>query len=89
MCFSSVVCNINGRRSRYHPAVWAARRWACCDAERRSALGCNLADVWPLPEFEPDEVEAIQEKNKQANELARKQSQLFIVCSYSGDFLVR
>ncbi|CAG4940988.1 unnamed protein product [Colias eurytheme] len=44
------VCISNSRRARYHPAVWSARRWACCDAERRSAAGCALTAVWPLPE---------------------------------------
>ncbi|XP_038213045.1 tyrosine-protein kinase Btk29A isoform X1 [Zerene cesonia] len=44
------VCISNSRRARYHPAVWSARRWACCDAERRSAPGCALTAVWPLPE---------------------------------------
>ncbi|CAK1551865.1 unnamed protein product [Leptosia nina] len=44
------VCISNTRRARYHPAVWAARRWSCCDAERRSAPGCALTAVWPLPE---------------------------------------
>ncbi|XP_047522572.1 tyrosine-protein kinase Btk29A isoform X1 [Pieris napi] len=44
------VCISNTRRARYHPAVWSARRWACCDAERRSAPGCALTAVWPLPE---------------------------------------
>ncbi|XP_050672649.1 tyrosine-protein kinase Btk29A isoform X1 [Leptidea sinapis] len=46
VCVSSVVA----RRARYHPGVWSARRWACCDAERRSGPGCALTAVWPLPE---------------------------------------
>ncbi|XP_072941985.1 tyrosine-protein kinase Btk isoform X1 [Epargyreus clarus] len=44
------LCTLNSRRARYHPALWTARRWSCCDAERRSAPGCALAAVWPLPE---------------------------------------
>ncbi|XP_063823334.1 tyrosine-protein kinase Btk isoform X1 [Ostrinia nubilalis] len=44
------VCVYKVRRSRYHPGAWCARRWACCDAERRSAPGCQLAADWPLPE---------------------------------------
>lgn len=69
--FLSVVCKLNGRRSRYHPAVWSARRWSCCDAERRSALGCALADVWPLPEFELDQV-SLPEEHRITSELPRK-----------------
>lgn len=45
-----VVCILNERRAQYHPGVWAARRWSCCDAEKRAAPGCALAAVWPLPE---------------------------------------
>ncbi|CAH0721642.1 unnamed protein product, partial [Brenthis ino] len=55
------VCISNTRRGRYHPAVWSARRWVCCDAERRSAPGCALAAVWPLPE--PD-LELILQEHK-------------------------
>ncbi|XP_059061842.1 tyrosine-protein kinase Btk29A isoform X1 [Achroia grisella] len=46
------VCVCKVRRTRYHPAAWSARRWSCCDAERRSAPGCALATLWPLPEPE-------------------------------------
>ncbi|CAH2062849.1 unnamed protein product, partial [Iphiclides podalirius] len=46
------VCVSNGRRARYHPAAWCARRWGCCQDERRSAPGCALATFWPLPEPE-------------------------------------
>ncbi|XP_013174985.1 PREDICTED: tyrosine-protein kinase Btk29A isoform X1 [Papilio xuthus] len=44
------VCVSNSRRARYHPATWCARRWGCCQDERRSAPGCSLTTFWPLPE---------------------------------------
>ncbi|XP_034825105.1 tyrosine-protein kinase Btk isoform X1 [Maniola hyperantus] len=59
------LCISNTRRVRYHPAVWAARKWTCCDAERRSAPGCALAAGWPLPE--PD-FELILHDHKPINE---------------------
>ncbi|XP_035431282.1 tyrosine-protein kinase Btk29A isoform X5 [Spodoptera frugiperda] len=48
------VCAVSGRRSRYHPGAWSARRWSCCDAERRSAPGCADADLWTLIESDLD-----------------------------------
>ncbi|KAI5641131.1 BTK motif domain-containing protein [Phthorimaea operculella] len=42
------VCISNERRAQYHPGVWAARRWSCCDAEKRAAAGCVLASVLDL-----------------------------------------
>ncbi|CAK1578458.1 unnamed protein product [Parnassius mnemosyne] len=48
------VCVANARRARYHPAAWCARRWGCCQDERRAAPGCALATFWPLPEPELD-----------------------------------
>ncbi|XP_053599836.1 tyrosine-protein kinase Btk isoform X1 [Plodia interpunctella] len=57
-----LVCIHNVRRALYHPAAWSARRWACCDGERRSASGCALAAVWPLPE--PDLVAQTEETNE-------------------------
>ncbi|XP_049864893.1 tyrosine-protein kinase Btk29A isoform X2 [Pectinophora gossypiella] len=48
------VCISNERRAVYHPGVWAARRWSCCDAEKRAAPGCLPASLWPLPEPELD-----------------------------------
>ncbi|CAG9563056.1 unnamed protein product [Danaus chrysippus] len=56
------VCISNTRRARYHPAVYSARRWWCCDAERKTAPGCSLASLWPLPE--PDLELILQEHNK-------------------------
>lgn len=64
------VCVVSGRpRARYHPAAWAARRWACCDAERRSAPGCALAAVWPLPDshfeiIEPKDIWSVIKDNR-------------------------
>ncbi|XP_045459588.1 tyrosine-protein kinase Btk29A [Melitaea cinxia] len=58
------LCISNTRRARYHPEVWSARRWACCDAERRSAPGCALASIWPLPE--PD-LELILQEHEPTN----------------------
>ncbi|XP_050342212.1 tyrosine-protein kinase Btk29A isoform X1 [Nymphalis io] len=59
------ICISNTRRARYHPEVWSARRWACCDAERRSAPGCALTAIWPLPE---PELELIIQDHKPNNE---------------------
>ncbi|XP_028039142.1 tyrosine-protein kinase Btk29A [Bombyx mandarina] len=59
------VCVCNSRRSQYHPAVRSARRWPCCDAERRSAPGCALTAVWPLPE---PELDLIQEESDKLSE---------------------
>lgn len=44
------MCVGSARRKYYHPAAWAARRWLCCDAERRLAQGCALAEIWTLLE---------------------------------------
>ncbi|CAB3228436.1 unnamed protein product [Arctia plantaginis] len=54
------VCVGSARRKYYHPAAWAARRWLCCDAERRLAQGCALAEIWPL--LEPLGPLSIQDK---------------------------
>ncbi|KAJ8725070.1 hypothetical protein PYW07_016028 [Mythimna separata] len=62
------VCTITGRRSRYHPAAWSARRWSCCDAERRAAPGCAAADLWTVIESDLDLL-APPLDNRQSNEL--------------------
>ncbi|KAM3968137.1 tyrosine-protein kinase Btk29A isoform 1-T1 [Aphomia sociella] len=56
------VCGCKVRRTRYHPAAWSARRWSCCDAERRSAPGCALATLWPLLEHEIEVIAQTQER---------------------------
>lgn len=44
------VCAGSLRRSHYHPGAWSARRWSCCDNERRLAPGCSLAEIWTFVE---------------------------------------
>ncbi|RVE49506.1 hypothetical protein evm_005847, partial [Chilo suppressalis] len=61
------LCVCNTRRPLYHPGAWSARRWACCDAERRSAPGCQLATVWPLPE---PQLEILVQKENTINDVA-------------------
>jgi hypothetical protein len=65
----TVVCVCNVRRPRYHSGAWCARRWACCDAERRSAPGCQLATVWPLPE---PQLEILVQNENAPNDVARE-----------------
>ncbi|CAG9792040.1 unnamed protein product [Diatraea saccharalis] len=63
------LCVCNTRRPRYHPGAWSARRWACCDGERRSAPGCQIATIWPLPE---PQLEILVQKEKPVNDVTRK-----------------
>ncbi|KAH9632768.1 hypothetical protein HF086_012103 [Spodoptera exigua] len=63
------VCTVSGRRSRYHPGAWSARRWSCCDAERRSAPGCAVADLWTLIESDLDLLAPPQD-NRLSNDVA-------------------
>lgn len=67
--FVYLVCVCNARRTRYHPSAWCARRWACCDAERRSAPGCQVAADWPLPE--PQLELLVQQEKKPPNDVPR------------------
>ncbi|KAF9824240.1 hypothetical protein SFRURICE_019920 [Spodoptera frugiperda] len=64
------VCAVSGRRSRYHPGAWSARRWSCCDAERRSAPGCADADLWTLIESDLDLLTPPQD-NRLSNDVTR------------------
>ncbi|KAI8440310.1 hypothetical protein MSG28_001659 [Choristoneura fumiferana] len=74
------VCVVSGRpRARYHPAAWAARRWACCDAERRSAPGCALAAVWPLPDphfeiIQPKDIWNVVKDNRSGDNITTRRT---------------
>ncbi|CAG5055942.1 unnamed protein product [Parnassius apollo] len=69
------VCVANARRARYHPAAWCARRWGCCQDERRAAPGCALATFWPLPEPELDLIVPAGD--------ASRMYMLFLLCLHS------